>query len=533
MEQGYAAGGRSRSASGPSGEDGDGVYEDESLFTDAELAEEAAIQRAAELRRADEELAMLNELYQQRFGFRYVIFVAGRPRDEIVPLLERALVNDREVELRRAVDDAIYIAGIGCAGCAAWAPRSERERLMQYEIHYGKADVKVYRTYGTPLGGHLPIPESPFTGRPNTLMAAEIEVVVGGEAFLDAYTRGDNRLVVATDTMKNFIHAASQDCPAATLEGWLHHVGSRFLAEYPHMERLTMIGRELPFPAALVPAESDGWAESEVLFARDRNDRSTASLELERDGGGGVIVTGHACGRSDLQLIKITGSAFADFARRAHHPAGAARPAALHLDRHRLALCRCLDALGADPARYVDGQQVADLAAAVFHQFVSLSIQHLVHEIGLRMLERWPQLDEVSFEATNRLWDPGGRQRDGRADQDLRRSAAALRADRPRHAVGERHPPHPGGRAAVPLLVDRPRRDGDHEPAVGHRPERGDRRAGADARRGCWTWAAARPKPCAGSWSATTCTAWASTCRPSRSRRRAPPRWSCARARWS
>ena len=83
---------------------------------------------------------------------------------------------------------------------------------MQYEIHYGKADVKVYRTYGTPLIGITPIPESPFAGRPNTLMAAQIEVNVRGEAFLDAYTVGDNRLVVATDTMKNFIHAASQDC---------------------------------------------------------------------------------------------------------------------------------------------------------------------------------------------------------------------------------------------------------------------------------------------------------------------------------
>ena len=46
-----------------------------------------------------------------------------------------------------------------------------------------------------------------------------------------------------------------------------------------------------------------------------------------------------------------------------------------------------------------------DLAASVFHQFISLSIQHLVHEIGQRMLERWPQLSEVSFEAQNRLWD--------------------------------------------------------------------------------------------------------------------------------
>src|SRR5688572_16432544 len=190
---------------------------------------------------------------------------------------------------------------------------------MQYDIHYGKADVKVYRTYGSPLQGVTPIPESPFNGRRNTLMAAQIEVIVRGEVFMEAYTRGDNRLVVATDTMKNFIHTASLECPAATLEGWLHHVGSAFLATYPHMERLTMVGRELPFPAAVVPsADGDGFAASEVLFGRDRNDRSTASLDLERDEAGGVRITGHACGREELQLIKITGSAFADFARDEH-----------------------------------------------------------------------------------------------------------------------------------------------------------------------------------------------------------------------
>jgi urate oxidase len=280
---------------------------------------------------------------------------------------------------------------------------------MDYEIHYGKADVKVYRTYGTPLTGVTPIPESPFTGRDNTLMAAQIEVVVRGEVFLDAYTKGDNRLVVATDTMKNFIHAASLDCPASTLEGWLHHVGSRFLETYPHMERLTMLGHALPFPAAIVPADDgDGFAASDRLFARDRNDQSTARLELERDGGGGIVVTGHACGRTGIQLIKITGSAFADFARDEHTtlPERRDRPLYIWTDiGWRYA--DDADALGADPSQYVDGDQVADLAASVFHSFVSLSIQHLVNEIGTRMLARWPQLAEISFEATNRLWDTG------------------------------------------------------------------------------------------------------------------------------
>jgi urate oxidase len=280
---------------------------------------------------------------------------------------------------------------------------------VKYEIRYGKADVKVYRTYGTALRGVTPIPESPFTGRDNILMAAELEVAVHGTAFLDAYTRGDNRLVVATDTMKNFMHTATLASGAATLEGWLFDVGGAFLSTYPHMERLTMHGRELPFPAALVPTDDgEGFAVSEVLFARDRNDRSIAWLDLERDEGGGVRITGHACGRTDLQLIKITGSAFADFARDEHTtlPERRDRPLYIWCDiGWRYADPQ--DALGTDPARYVAGEQVADLATSVFHQFVSLSIQHLVNEIGTRMLERWPQLAEVSFEATNRLWDPG------------------------------------------------------------------------------------------------------------------------------
>jgi len=58
-----------------------------------------------------------------------------------------------------------------------------------------------------------------------------------------------------------------------------------------------------------------------------------------------------------------------------------------------------------DAGRYVASEQVADLAAVVFHEFVSLSIQHLVHEIGERMFERYPALAEISFEAQNRTFD--------------------------------------------------------------------------------------------------------------------------------
>jgi 2-oxo-4-hydroxy-4-carboxy--5-ureidoimidazoline (OHCU) decarboxylase/GNAT superfamily N-acetyltransferase len=81
----------------------------ETSYDEQGYAEESA--EDAETARAYEELAMLNEIYERQFGFRYVVFVAGRPKPEIVPLLEHALRNDREAELRRAIDDAIYIAG--------------------------------------------------------------------------------------------------------------------------------------------------------------------------------------------------------------------------------------------------------------------------------------------------------------------------------------------------------------------------------------------------------------------------------------
>jgi urate oxidase len=162
----------------------------------------------------------------------------------------------------------------------------------------------------------------------------------------------------------------------------------------------------------LVPGD-DGFGLSDRLFSRDRCDHGTARLELARGPSGSVTITDHASGRAGLQLIKVTGSAFADFARDEHTTLPERR------DRPLYIWCdigwRYTDASHAvlgDPGRYVASEQVADLANAVFHDFVSLSIQHLVNEIGTRMLDRWPQIAEASFDAQNRLWDVGAESAD-------------------------------------------------------------------------------------------------------------------------
>jgi 2-oxo-4-hydroxy-4-carboxy-5-ureidoimidazoline decarboxylase len=74
---------------------------------DGEAAEEAA---AAERERVADELSRLNLAYESRFGFRYCVFVAGRPRAALLPGFESALLADRDAELRRAVGEVVAIA---------------------------------------------------------------------------------------------------------------------------------------------------------------------------------------------------------------------------------------------------------------------------------------------------------------------------------------------------------------------------------------------------------------------------------------
>ena len=57
-----------------------------------------------------EELAELNRAYEEKFGFRFVVFVNRRPKREIVPILRERLERTREQELETALDELVSIA---------------------------------------------------------------------------------------------------------------------------------------------------------------------------------------------------------------------------------------------------------------------------------------------------------------------------------------------------------------------------------------------------------------------------------------
>jgi OHCU decarboxylase len=56
------------------------------------------------------ELVYLNQVYEEKFGFRFVVFVAGRPRHELLEVLRDRLANAREEELENGVRELVAIA---------------------------------------------------------------------------------------------------------------------------------------------------------------------------------------------------------------------------------------------------------------------------------------------------------------------------------------------------------------------------------------------------------------------------------------
>jgi 2-oxo-4-hydroxy-4-carboxy-5-ureidoimidazoline decarboxylase len=55
-------------------------------------------------------LVRLNKSYEEKFGFRFVVFVDGRPRAEILSVMRQRLQRPREEELAAGLDELVAIA---------------------------------------------------------------------------------------------------------------------------------------------------------------------------------------------------------------------------------------------------------------------------------------------------------------------------------------------------------------------------------------------------------------------------------------
>jgi 2-oxo-4-hydroxy-4-carboxy--5-ureidoimidazoline (OHCU) decarboxylase len=89
----------------------------EALGTHPRIGQRVNISEQAALEQGSDEdpvllaaLAKLNKTYEQKYGFRFVVFVDGRPRTEILSVLRQRLQHSRDEELAAGLDDLVAIA---------------------------------------------------------------------------------------------------------------------------------------------------------------------------------------------------------------------------------------------------------------------------------------------------------------------------------------------------------------------------------------------------------------------------------------
>src|SRR5699024_7726573 len=111
----------------------------------------------------------------------------------------------------------------------------------------------------------------------------------------------------------------------------------------------------------------------------------------------------HISSMTDIHLMKITGSSFKDFVHDEYTnlPEKEDRNLFIYVDID-WTYNNPEDGVSTDTKHYVPAEQIRDIAATVFYELNDQSIQHLVYHIGLRILERFPQLKDVSYYTNNR-----------------------------------------------------------------------------------------------------------------------------------
>ena len=88
----------------------------EALNTHPRIGEATGSERSAGEQGSDDDPALLaalrrlNKSYEEKYGFRFVVFVNQRPRAEIVSVMRQRLQHSRDEELGTGLDELVAIA---------------------------------------------------------------------------------------------------------------------------------------------------------------------------------------------------------------------------------------------------------------------------------------------------------------------------------------------------------------------------------------------------------------------------------------
>jgi urate oxidase len=152
---------------------------------------------------------------------------------------------------------------------------------------YGKARVRVLKVMRT--------------GKTHSIKELDVKVMLQGD-FDASYTRADNRLVVATDSVKNTVNVLAKTQLGAETEVFGATVAEHFLKKYKHVSRVEVDLSEHCWDRIRIAGKPHAHSFMEKSAARPfaRIVATRKKIEVES-------------GIEELFVLKSTASAFEDF----------------------------------------------------------------------------------------------------------------------------------------------------------------------------------------------------------------------------
>ena len=222
-------------------------------------------------------------------------------------------------------------------------------------------------------------------GEHHELQNLTVKIAFVGD-FTEAHTVGDNSTVRPTDTMKNTVYALAQETPdIEEIEHFALRLADYFLTHNPAAARVICEIAEHTWIRMNI-----GGVPHPHSFTKGGNEKRTVKVDASRD-----IVT-VTSGVTDLVILKTAQSGFAGFPQDRYTtlPETTDRIFATSVTADWLYVRP--DAATGDAWR---GVQQTLLETFAGHD--SLSVQHTLYAMGAAVLEKYPDIAEISLSLPN------------------------------------------------------------------------------------------------------------------------------------
>lgn len=223
---------------------------------------------------------------------------------------------------------------------------------------------------------------------PHRLTIVAVGVALEGD-FAASYTAGDNRKVVATDSIKNTVYVLARERGVASIEAFGVALARHFVGSYPTVERARIDLEEELWTPIRLGSHLESHAAPDA-FERTASELGTAEVTLRGDD---LTLTS---GIDGLQVLKTAHSGFVDFVRdrfttlpdvddrifattvRARWRLESVTSSAIDLRELRAGVRRVLVETFARHASLAVQQTLHDMGAAVLDRFAAIAEIHLV-----------------------------------------------------------------------------------------------------------------------------------------------------------